>query len=103
MPMEFLLFVIVTIILVIVLGIRKVVIDRFKILDTKVDYLTEQLKKAQLRREESKEVVVKQGFADEPRVVQPARVAPPIIKPISSVEAEPVVQPLSEKPIPTPV
>lgn len=46
--MEFLVFVVVTVILIVVIGIRKSVIDRFRILDDKVGKLTEELRKAQL-------------------------------------------------------
>ncbi|HTF21758.1 MAG TPA: DUF2339 domain-containing protein [Chryseolinea sp.] len=99
--MEFLLFVIVTIILVIVLGIRKIVIDRLRILDTKIDHLAAELKKAQLRTDAVKDASARPGTAEEARVVQPSRVPPPVLKPDSTSDVEPP-RPLAEKVQPVP-
>jgi uncharacterized membrane protein len=62
--MEFLLFVIVAIILVVVLGIRKTIIDRFRILDDRLNRLTEELKRAQVRGS-APESVRKPGILEE--------------------------------------
>lgn len=83
--MEFLLFVIVTIILVVVLGIRKSVIDRFRILDDKLGRLSNDLMKAQLQVRQIEEPSLKQSFTDtgaaarteKPSVVPPEQTARP--------------------------
>lgn len=103
--MEFLLFVIVTIILIIVFGIRKSITDRFHALHTKIDDLADELRKAQLRAGGSKESIAKQGVADEPGVSQQSRATQTTIRPVSTTESQPAVQPSTDtvKPVLPPV
>src|SRR5690349_5022375 len=82
--MEFLLFVVVTIILVVVLGIRKLITDRFRILDDRLNHLSEELKRAQVRAQVQeatrKQGILEEGLAGEPSGTRPPAPTRPVVK-----------------------
>lgn len=87
--MEFVLFLIVSVILVVVFGIRKTVVDRFRDLDQRLNKLTEELKKVQVAPDDTRW----RGLPNEVAKVTPEpRVISPPDKPISST-VEPKIAP----------
>jgi len=105
--MEFLLYVIVAIILVVVLGIRKSIIDRFQILDDKLVKLSEDLKKAQLGVSQSASKSIREETTQETRVSRPVITPEVDIKPSLPVipevpqEVKELLQDISELDKPT--
>ena len=89
--MEFLLFVFATIVLILVFGIRKLVTDRFNLLDSKVDHLREELKKvrqSQEGRAPSTTAVVPQETSVPPAPTRPVAIPPAVVTPQEPVTPE---------------